>query len=126
MHPDPETFTLIDFDNSEYGYRAWDFAYYFVHWHQWPTVEQQRQLIYFFIKSYAFFRDLFDSYVTQWNASNDSQLTVENLFQEMAEIAPYTLMQQMLFHVSPGNPWEKFSKFNNGGISNPGLFKWNL
>ena len=42
MNPDPETYTLIDFDNAEYGYRAWDFSYYFTHWGHWPTIEQQR------------------------------------------------------------------------------------
>ena len=45
MNPDPETYTLIDFDNAEFGYRAWDFSYYFTHWGQWPSIEQQRLFI---------------------------------------------------------------------------------
>jgi len=83
MNPDPETYTLIDFDNAEYGYRAWDFSYYFTHLGQWPSIEQQR--------------DLFESYTTQWNKLNDENLSVENLLKEMEEIAPYTIMQEMLF-----------------------------
>ena len=47
-----------------------------------------------------FSRDLFGAYAAEWNRINKDSLTVDNLLDELEEIAPYTIMNQLLVLVS--------------------------
>ena len=43
--PNPDSFQMIDFDNGEFGYRAWDFEYYWSYWVPGPSSEEIDDMI---------------------------------------------------------------------------------
>ncbi len=82
----PETLMLIDFDNSGWGYRAWDIDYYFSKWNDWP--------------SQAVMEDFAQVYVAEFNSDSSNSLTVEELIRELRLHQPYLLLEQMMFYYS--------------------------
>ena len=81
---DAEEVQIIDFDNAEYGYRAFDFEYHFSHWRNpGPTVEQEN--------------DFIELYLSVWNAESPVKYTLEDIRYELDQHRPYVLMEQMLF-----------------------------
>ena len=81
--PDPSTYQLIDFDNAEFGFRAWDFEYYLSYWVPGPSDEA--------------IDDFLKVYLERWNEISDEYTTLEELQYEVEHLRPYLLMEQMLF-----------------------------
>jgi len=81
---EPNSAQLIDFDISEWGYRAWDFNYYFsrIRGETFPTDE--------------LIDDFISAYLDVWNAGNKEKYSVEQLRDEIEHHRPYALMEQML------------------------------
>ena len=82
----PDTLMLIDFDNSGWGYRAWDIDYYFSKWDDWP--------------SQAVMEDFAQVYVDEFNTDSANSLTVDELILELRLHQPYLLLEQMMFYYS--------------------------
>jgi len=82
----PDTLMLIDFDNSGWGYRAWDIDYYFSKWDDWP--------------SQAVMEDFAQVYVNEFNTDSANSLTVDELILELRLHQPYLLLEQMMFYYS--------------------------
>ena len=81
---DPDSIQIIDYDNAEFGYRAFDFEYHFSHWNSpGPTDEQ--------------ITDFVQHYLSVWNAASSTQLTVDQIIYELEQHRPYVLMEQMIF-----------------------------
>ena len=80
---DPDTLQVIDFDNAEFGRRAWDFEYYFAHVNPSVTDEEMD--------------DFLLAYLSVWNEESSKQSTLEELRFETEHYRPYVLMEQMLF-----------------------------
>ena len=82
---DPSTYQLIDFDNAEFGYRAWDWEYYFCHVFPALTDEQVDEFLV--------------TYLSVYNAENvnERKFTLEEVRHETEHHRPYVLMEQMLF-----------------------------
>ena len=79
---DPTTFQLIDFDNAEFGFRAWDFEYYFHYITPELTGEQVDEFLL--------------SYLSVYNELNERKYTLEEVRSETEHHRPYLLMEQML------------------------------
>ena len=79
---DPTTYQLIDFDNAEFGYRAWDYEYYFCHMSPVLTTEQEDEFLL--------------SYLSVFNELNEQKYTLEEIRFESEHHRPYVLMEQML------------------------------
>ena len=80
---DSSTYQLIDFDNAEFGFRAWDFEYYFSHIPIELTGEQIDEFLL--------------SYLSVYNELNERKYTLEEIRSETEHHRPYVLMEQMLF-----------------------------
>ena len=80
--PNSDEFQLIDFDNAEYGYRAWDFEYYFSYFKEAPSDE--------------LIDDMILAYVTEFNSRSEIKYTVDDIRFELDHHRPYVLMEQML------------------------------
>jgi len=82
--PIPDSVQIIDFDNAEHGFMAWDFEYNWFYWpYPGPTEEQMR--------------DFVSSYLTVWNAESDQKKSVDDVMYECDRHRPYALMENMLF-----------------------------
>ena len=86
---------LIDFDNSGYGYRAWDLLYFMSNW------------------NYDFSRDDVLAYLYEYinvqTYSND--LKIEILLDEFKHHEPYFWLERILFLMVSRIPWTSLSQF---------------
>jgi len=82
----PDTLLLIDFDNSGWGYRAWDIDYYFSKWPTWPNKTTME--------------DFAATYMAEMKTHSETTLTVSQLVTEMRLHQPYLLLEQMMFYYS--------------------------
>jgi len=83
-----ERLMLIDFDNSEFGTRAWDLAYYAFRFY-----EKFNNDIY---------EDFLNAYLREYNRIGIRQFSYKELEQEMTCMWPYLLMEQAVFYKTIG------------------------
>ena len=81
--PNVDTYQMIDFDNGEFGFRAWDFEYYFSYFNVLPSDE--------------LIDDMIEAYLEVFNAGSEKQFTVSDIRRELEYHRPYVMMEQMLF-----------------------------
>lgn len=84
-----DSYTLIDFDNAAYGYRAWDFAYYFGY-------------MSLFLPNGGYphgqdVDDFFNEYLLHYTGPDAESLTLSKLKEELDIHLPYVLLEQFIF-----------------------------
>ena len=87
--PVGDSYTLIDFDNAAYGYRAWDFAYYFGY-----------MSLFLPNGGYPHGQDVDDflnEYLLHYTGPDADSLTLSKLKEELNVHLPYVLLEQFMF-----------------------------
>ena len=79
-----DSLVLIDFDNSAWGYRAWDIVYFFCKWPKFPTLAE--------------IEDFASVYLQEFNDHGNTVVTVDKFVLEIRHHEPYALIQNMLFY----------------------------